>query len=150
MNSIKMLEELEILRATRRNISNLDIALSEKEILRRSLNYYENLLHLDITRNNLNIEEFQEHGIESSNSYVSIPMEEDTTKYQEFAKVEDSNIIEVINNLTNDLITIDLDKDSIMIILKSLKEYSLYLEQINRSKKSNQEIYEEVMGTRSK
>ncbi|MBR3661406.1 MAG: hypothetical protein IKN63_05885 [Bacilli bacterium] len=150
MESIKLLKELESLRLTRNNISNLDISLQEKEILRKSLNYYENMLYLDITRNNNNLEEFMEHDIESNNQYVSIPKDDNVLKYQEYVKIDDCKETEIINNLINDLITIDIDKDSIVIILKSLKEYSLYLEQVDRMQKSNKEIYKEVIGTKGK
>ena len=150
MNSEKKLEEIIKIREIRNNLVNLDIVDNEKEILRRSLNYYENVLNLDITKKNSNIEEYMEQGIETHEKIVSIPLDDSAFKYQEFTKVEDNNIKIIINNLTNDLITINLDKDSIIVILNSLKEYSVYLEQVNRMRQSNKEIYEEVMDTRSK
>ena len=144
MNSKEMLDKILKVREVRNNLTDLNISLEEKEILRRCLNHYENYLNLSITTNNLNKEELEENDIPNDIEPISIPIEENTTKYNEFAKLNDNNLIDLIKQIDNSLKDLDLSKEDYIILLKSLKEYSLYLEQLALEKINNKDLFDEL------
>ena len=145
MNNKEILNNILKIRDIRNNLSTLNLNDKEKEILRKALNYYEDSLNLDITRNNLNKNEFTEYGINNDIEEVIVPVEENTNRYHEFALVQDNEIISIITNISDNINNIDLDTNYIILILKSLKEYSEYLKSLEVTKKSNQELYTEIM-----
>ena len=145
MNSKELLNIILKIREIRNNLVNLNLNDKEKEILRKSLNYYEDLLNLDITRNNLNKNELEEQGIDNDIEIVNIPTFENTTRYQEFSKVNDTELVGIITNISESINTLNLDTNQIVIILKSLKEYSEYLKQLELNRKNNQELYTEIL-----
>ena len=150
MDNKKRLEEILKIRELRNNLNNLSISMEEKEILRRSFNYYENLLNLDIVKTNLNKEELDNYEIENDLERLSVPIEYSLNKYFEYVKVLDNAIIEIINKLNCNLETLNLNNKDKKVILNSIKEYSLYIKQVNQMKKSNQELYKEIMETKIK
>ena len=145
MNNKELLNMILKIRDIRTNLVNLNLNDKEKEILRQSLNYYEDELNLDITRNNLNKYEFDEQEISNDIEIVDIPIEKNTTKYVEFAKVNSDELIPLISNISNAVNTLGLDINEVVIILKSLKEYSEYLKQMELTRKNNQDLYTEIM-----
>jgi len=145
MDNKKMLNDILKIRDIRNNLINLNLQNNEKEVLRKSLNYYEDLLNLDITRNNLNATEFIEQGIPSDIEVVDIPIEENTTRYIEITKLNDNELISTINNLSSSISNLDLDNNDVIVILKSLKEYSEYLKELSLKKQKNNEIYNEII-----
>ena len=149
MDNKKMLDEILKIRDIRNDLVNLNIKEEEKEVLRRSLNYYEDLLNLDITRNNLNKIEFENEGIENNIEVIDIPLEMNTNRYNEFIKVDDKELISIIDNLSNSITNLNLNYDLKIVLLKSLKEYSFYLHDLNLKRQSNQELYNEIMESKS-
>ena len=145
MNNKELLNIILKIREIRNNLVNLNLNDKEKEILRKSLNYYEDLLNLDITRNNLNKNELEEQGIDNDIEIVDIPTSENTIRYQEFAKVNDTELVNIITNISNVINALGLDNNQIVVILKSLKEYSEYLKQLELNRKNNQELYTEIL-----
>ena len=149
MDNKKMLDEILKIRDIRNDLVNFNIKEEEKEVLRRSLNYYEDLLNLDITRNNLNKIEFENEGIENNIEVIDIPLEMNTNRYNEFIKVDDKELISIIDNLSNSITNLNLNYDLKIVLLKSLKEYSFYLHDLNLKRQSNQELYNEIMESKS-
>ena len=145
MNNKKMLEIILQIREIRNNLVNLNLNKEEKEVLRRSLNYYEDLLNLDITRNNLTHEELEDENIENDIEVVKVPTEENSNRYQEFSNLKEDELISLINKINESLNNLEIDINDKKVILNSLKEYCLYKEQISLMKKSNREVYDEVM-----
>ena len=145
MNNKKMLEIILQIREIRNNLVNLNLNKEEKEVLRRSLNYYEDLLNLDITRNNLTHEELENENIENDIEIVKVPTEENSNRYQEFSNLKEDELISLINKINESLNNLEIDINDKKVILNSLKEYFLYKEQISLMKKSNREVYDEVM-----
>ena len=145
MNNKKMLEIILQIREIRNNLVNLNLNKEEKEVLRRSLNYYEDLLNLDITRNNLTHEELENENIENDIEIVKVPIEENSNRYQEFSNLKEDELISLINKINESLNNLEIDINDKKVILNSLKEYFLYKEQISLMKKSNREVYDEVM-----
>ena len=145
MNNKKMLEIILQIREIRNNLVNLNLNKEEKEVLRRSLNYYEDLLNLDITRNNLTHEELENENIENDIEIVKVPTEENSNRYQEFSNLKEDELISLINKINESLNNLEIDINDKKVILNSLKEYCLYKEQISLMKKSNREVYDEVM-----
>lgn len=133
MNNKKMLDTILKIRDIRNNLSNFNIKEEEKEILRKTLNYYEDMLNLDITRNNNN-----------NFDVVEIPLEENTTRYKEFVFVPDNKTLEILNGIESSISNINLNEDEIKVLLSSLKEYCLYLEQVNMMRKNNLETLNEI------
>ena len=145
MDNKKMLNDILKIRDIRNNLINLNLQNNEKEVLRKSLNYYEDLLNLDITRNNLNATEFIEQGIPSDIEVVDIPIEENTTRYIEITKLNDNELISTIDTLSSSISNLELDNNDVIVILKSLKEYSEYLKELSLKKQKNNEIYNEII-----
>lgn len=145
MNNKKMLENILKIREIRTNLKNLNISDLEKEVLRRSLNFFEDELNLDIIRNNLNKEEYDSENIPNDIEIINVPVEENTNRYNEYANVLDNYIISIINDITNSIDNLNLDNNEIIIILKSLKEYSDYLKNLILVKNNNKNIYNEVI-----
>lgn len=145
MNNKKMLEIILQIREIRNNLVNLDFNEEEKEVLRRSLNYYEDLLNLDITRNNLTHEELENENIENDIEIVNVPTEENSNRYQEFSNLKEDELISLINKINESLSSMEIDINDKKVILNSLKEYCLYKEQISLMRKSNREVYDEVI-----
>ncbi|MBQ8892099.1 MAG: hypothetical protein IJ068_04525 [Bacilli bacterium] len=136
MDNKKRLEDILKIRELRSNLDNLNLTGAEKEVLRRSFNYYENLLNLDIVRTNLNKEELDSMDIKNDIEVVSVPVENSSNKYTEYASVSESEVISIINKLCN-----ELDEK---VTLTSLKEYCNYLMQVKLLQKSNQELYDDI------
>ena len=145
MDNNKRLEIILKIRDIRKKINELNITIEEKEVLRKSLNYYENMLDLDIARSNLNKDELDYEDILNDIVKVDVPVEEDIYRYQEFIKINDSNIIKIIDNISNIIENLELNKDDIVVLLNSLKEYSIYLNQLAIEKQHNKELYDEIM-----
>ena len=145
MDNNKRLEIILKIRDIRKKINELNITIEEKEVLRKSLNYYENMLDLDIARSNLNKDELDNEDILNDIVKVDVPVEEDIYRYQEFIKINDSNIIKIIDNISNIIENLELNKDDIVVLLNSLKEYSIYLNQLAIEKQHNKELYDEIM-----
>ena len=145
MNNKKMLEIILQIREIRNNLVNLNLNKEEKEVLRRSLNYYEDLLNLDITKNNLTNEELENENIENDIEIVKFEIEENSNRYQEFSNLKEDELISLINKINESLNKLEIDINDKKVILNSLKEYFLYKEQISLMKKSNREVYDEVM-----
>ena len=136
MNNKKRLEDILKIRDLRSNLNNLNLTSEEKEVLRRSFNYYENLLNLDIVRTNLNKEELDSMDIQNDIEVVNVPVENNIDKYKEYANVDETSVIDIVNKLCN-----ELDE---RVALTSLKEYCNYLMQVKLMQKSNQGIYDEI------
>ena len=145
MNNKELLDIILKIRSIRNDLVNLNLNDKKKEILKKSLNYYEDLLNLDITRNNHNKEEFEEQGISNDIEIVNVPLEENTNRYKEFTKVDDNELINIITSISEKFNNLNFNTNELIIILKSLKEYSEYLKQLELTKQSNQELYTEII-----
>lgn len=140
-------ESLEIIlkiRKIRNNLDNLNITLEEKEILRRTLNYYENELYLEIERNNNNIEEYKTYDVPNQEQEIKIPTDNSLNKYKEYSIIDNNNLLLNVENLINNIPKLNLDEEDNIIILNCLKEYCLYLKQLEITKENNQEILKEL------
>lgn len=138
MDNNKRLEMIMKIRESREALDIMDLTNSEKEVLRRSLNFYEQKLDNEIASANNNIVELEEMGIKSNNQKIVVPKEKVDSKYKEYANIYQINITETINSLLNQL------RDVAM--LASLKEYALSLQQLNNVKENNQEEFKEYLG----
>lgn len=138
MNNNKRLEMIMKIRESREALDSMDLTNSEKEVLRRSLNFYEQKLDNEIAYANNNIVELDEMGIKSNNQKIVVPKEKIDSKYKEYANIYQINITETINSLLNQL------RDVAM--LASLKEYALSLQQLNNVRENNQEEFKEYLG----
>ena len=67
---------------------------------------------------------------------VEVPVDKNVNKYQEYAKLNDEEVITIVNKLSDTL----NDK----ITLNSLMEYCTYLGQIKLMKQSNQVTNDEI------
>ena len=137
MNNNERLETILKIREKRKDFDNLNLSSEEKEVLKRALNYYEHELDLEIARMNNEIIELENMEIQSNNKQVIVPSDNDDSKYKEYADIYKIDINSIVNSLYNKL------DDSIM--LKSLKEYCLSLQELNNIKKNNQEEFKEYL-----
>ena len=138
MDNNKRLEIIMKIRESREALDRMDLTNSEKEVLRRSLNFYEQKLDNEIAHANNNIVELEEMGIKSNNQKIVVPKEKIDSKYKEYANIYQINITETINSLLNQL------RDTAM--LASLKEYALSLQQLNNVRDNYQEEFKEYLG----
>ena len=134
------LEKILKIRKIRNNLDNLNITLEEKEILRKTLNYYENELNLEIERSNNNIEEYDNYDIPNENQEIKIPEDDSINKYKEYAIIDNNNLLSNVENLINNITNFNLSEDDNKIILNCLKEYCLYLKELE-IKKQNSDNY---------
>ena len=139
------LETILKIREIRNNLPNLDLSLETKELLRKSLNFYENELDIEIARSNNNIDEFTKEGIEHDEKII-IPLEENSNKYQEYTNIKDIDLLDNIKYLINNIDKLNNNK----IILNALKEYCLYLEQLNIKKINSEKFLEDLKNPFSK
>ena len=138
MDNNKRLETIMKIRESREILDSMDLTNSEKEVLRRSLNFYEQKLDNEIASANNNIVELEEMDIKSNNQKIVVPKEKIDSKYKEYANIYQINITDTINSLLNQL------RDTTM--LASLKEYALSLQQLNNVRENNQEEFKEYLG----
>ena len=138
MDNNKRLETIMKIRESREALDSMNISNSEKEVLRRSLNFYEQKLDNEIASANNNIVELEEMDIKSNNQRIVVPKEKIDSKYKEYANIYQINITDTINSLLNQL------RDTTM--LASLKEYALSLQQLNNVRENNQEEFKEYLG----
>lgn len=138
MDNNKRLETIMKIRESREILDSMDLTNSEKEVLRRSLNFYEQKLDNEIASANNNIVELEEMDIKSNNQRIVVPKEKIDSKYKEYANIYQINITDTINSLLNQL------RDTTM--LASLKEYALSLQQLNNVRENNQEEFKEYLG----
>ena len=138
MDNNKRLEIILKIREKRNELDILNLTNEEKEVLRRSLNYYEQELDLNIARANNDIIELDDMGIKSDNSKTIVPKDESNLIYKEYANIYKIDINSTINSLLNKI------DDS--ILLNSLKEYALSLQQLNAIRENNQEEFKEYLG----
>ena len=138
MDNNKRLETIMKIRESREALDSMNISNSEKEVLRRALNFYEQKIDNEIAYANNNIVELEEMGIKSNNQRIVVPKEKVDSKYKEYANIYQINITETINSLLNKL------GDTTM--LASLKEYALSLQQLNNVRENNQEEFKEYLG----
>ena len=138
MDNNKRLEMIMKIRESREALDIMDLTNSEKEVLRRSLNFYEQKLDNEIASANNDIIELDDMGIKSNNQRIVVPKEKVDSKYKEYANIYQINITETINSLLNQL------RDVAM--LASLKEYALSLQQLNNVRENNQEEFKEYLG----
>ena len=138
MDNNKRLETIMKIRESREILDSMDLTNSEKEVLRRSLNFYEQKLDNEIASANNNIVELEEMDIKSNNQKIVVPKEKIDSKYKEYANIQQINITDTINSLLNQL------RDTTM--LASLKEYALSLQQLNNVRENNQEEFKEYLG----
>ena len=138
MDNNKRLETIIKIRESREALDSMDLTNSEKEVLRRSLNFYEQKLDNEIASANNNIVELEEMDIKSNNQRIVVPKEKIDSKYKEYANIYQINITDTINSLLNQL------RDTTM--LASLKEYALSLQQLNNIRENNQEEFKEYLG----
>ena len=142
MSNNERLETILKIREIRNKLDSLNCTNEEKEIIRLSLNYYEEDLDIEIARFNKEIKVLEEEGITSNNKEVNVPIEEANNKYKEYANSYSFNISEVLSKLLNELNNKEeLKSFEKEIILKSLKEYCLYLERLQSLRKNNEIIY---------
>ena len=149
MDNKKMLETILKIREIRNNLKKLDIKDVEKEVLRKSFNYYEDLLNLDITRNNLNKSEFDSQNIPNDIEVIDVPIDVNSNKYDEFTSVDEKDIPSVVDKLCDSFDSLSLKSDEMVIVLKALKEYSEYLQELSLIQKNNQDLYNEIMNENS-
>lgn len=142
MDNNKRLETILKIREIRNKIANLDVSLEEKEVLKRSLNLYEDNLDYDIARENNNIIEFQEQGIESNQNQVLVPLEENTSRYKEYATLKELDLGDIIDLVISKISKIDVlnEKDKELILI-SLKNYCIYLNELEIKRKHYEEDY---------
>ena len=133
MNNKERLEILLKVRELRNNLNVSNFTEKEKEVLRRSYNYYEDLLNLDIVRTNLNKDELDDMDVKND---IDVPIEASENKYQEYANLNNEEIITIINQLS------DLVNDK--VILNALMEYCTYLVQVKKMQENNQVLYDEI------
>ena len=136
MNNKERLEILLKVRELRNNLNVSNFTEKEKEVLRRSYNYYEDLLNLDIVRTNLNKDELDDMDVKNDIEVVDVPIEASENKYQEYANLNNEEIITIINQLS------DLVNDK--VILNALMEYCTYLVQVKKMQENNQVLYDEI------
>ena len=139
MNNNERLEVILKIRDIRNSLPNMNLLKEEKEIIKLSLNLYEEELDVEIAKINNTNNELKEEGIDINENIIDIPIEENTSKYLEYANIYNLDIINIINNL---LIKLDNDselfKNNKQVVLKSLKNYLLYIEQIDIIKKNSE------------
>ena len=138
MDNNKRLETIMKIRESREALDSMNISNSEKEVLRRALNFYEQKIDNEIAYANNNIVELEEMGIKSNNQRIVVPKEKVDSKYKEYANIYQINITETINSLLNQL--------GDVAMLASLKEYALSLQQLNNVRENNQEEFKEYLG----
>ena len=138
MDNNKRLETIMKIRESREALDSMNISNSEKEVLRRALNFYEQKIDNEIAYANNNIVELEEMGIKSNNQRIVVPKEKIDYKYKEYANIYQINITETINSLLNQL--------GDVAMLASLKEYALSLQQLNNVRENNQEEFKEYLG----
>ena len=136
MNNKERLEILLKVRELRNDLNNLNFTNEEKEVLRRSYNYYESLLNLDIVRTNLNKEELDSMDVQNDIDVVEVPLDKNVNKYQEYSKLNDEEVITIVSKLSDTL----NDK----VALNALMEYCTYLGQVKLMKQNNQVLYDEI------
>jgi len=137
------------IREIRNGIDSLQLSDIEKEILKVTLNNYEDMLILDVERTN-NDSNFLDELEVNHDDKVIVPVEKETLRYKKYADINDSVILDHLNNIEDIFDKINISDDKKRIILKSFKEYCLYLEQVSMMKKSNSEIYDEIFEQKTK
>lgn len=145
MNNKERLENILKIRSIRNKIELLNLNLEEKEILKRSLNYLEDDLNLEIIVSNRNIDELMDENIDHDEK-VNVPIEENSNRNHEYAVIDELNLNNIIDNLYNQIDSLELDSIEQFVILKSLQSYCTYLEQVKNMKQSGNAIYQEEFG----
>lgn len=138
MNNNKRLEIIMKIRERRDIIEKMTLSNEEKEIIRRSLNFYEQKLDNEIAKTNNNITELEEMDISSNEMRIKVPVEDSQIKYKEFANIYHIDINSVISSL--------LDKLRDSILLTSIREYALSLKELNDIHDKNKEEFKEYLG----
>ena len=137
MNNNERFETIIAIRERRITLDGMELSKEEKEILRRSLNFYEQQLDNEIAIDNNNITELENMDIDSNNMKIKVPVEESDFKYKQYADIYKININEVINSLLTKL------KDTVM--LKCLKQYALSIKELNEVHERNKEEFKEYL-----
>ena len=144
MDNNKRLEFILEIRKIREKLNTIPFTKEEKEVLKQSLNFYEGELDLEIARMNHEITHLEEEGIVSSNKKVEVPLDEVSSRYKEYANIQQINIPNVVSSLLSSISEKgELSSLEQQILLISLKEYCKYLEQLEQTKKNNLENYEQ-------
>ena len=138
MDNNKRLEIILKIREKRELLDSMELSKEEKEILRRSLNFYEHELDVEIAKTNNEITELESMDIESNETRIKIPSEDSNYKYKEYANIYQIDINEAINSLLTKL------NDSLM--LTSLKEYAKSIQELNTIHENNKEEFKEYLG----
>ena len=138
MNNNERFETIIAIRERRTTLDSMELSKEEKEILRRSLNFYEQQLDNEIAMTNNNIKVLEEMDIKSNENKIKVPVEESDFKYKEYADINKIDINDVINSLLTKL------KDTVM--LKCLKQYALSIKELNEVHERNKEEFKEYLG----
>ena len=144
MENNKNLENILMIREIRNNLESMNITNEEKEVLRRSLNYYEEELDIEIQRNSNNNKLLYEEKIKGNVEYIDVPVDGDSKRYIEFASINESLLNEIINSFYDKIDNLDLDIRKKGIILKSLRDYCDYLKQLSLERENNKKLYDEM------
>ena len=138
MNNNDLLDRILLVRSIRSKLSNMeDFSIEEKEMARKVLNERNHELEDTINRN-MNIE---------SRNDVTIPLDEDVLRYQEFINLDALGLnerISIIESIFNKFDSINLSKDEKEEFLYSLKDYCRYLELMIKQRENNQVLYDEM------
>ena len=143
MNNNELLERILKVREVRNNLDNNNFSNEEKEVLKKSLNLYEEELDVEIAKMNNTSIELNEEGIISDKEIINVPIEENTSRYKEYYDIYKLDIKNIINSLLEKINNIDLLNDEKQIILLSLKNYFKSLEHLEILKQNN-EHYDSV------
>ena len=117
---------------------------SLKEVLRISLNHYEDDLILYITKSNANAKYLDDNNIKHDIEVVEVPKDEESSRNKLFMEIDNNNIDSYIDKLSDSFDKIELSDKEKVLILKALKEYCIYLEQVNMSVLKNKEVYDDI------
>ena len=137
MNNNERIEKILKVRKIRDNLDNNNFTNEEKEVLKKSLNLYEEELDIEIAKLNNIFTELNDEGI-SKNEIINVPVDKNTSKYKEYANIYNLDIKNIIDSLLEKINNIDLYNEEKQIILLSLKNYFKSLEHLETLKHNNE------------
>ena len=138
MNNNEKIEKILKVRKIRDNLDNYNLTNEEKEVLKKSLNLYEEEIDVEIAKlNNVNRELYEE-GINENIDIVNVPTEKNTSKYKEYASIYKLDIVNIVNSLLEKIVNNEILNDEKQVILLSLKNYLKSLEYLEILKQNNE------------